>query len=151
VLSNILSYRIKPLGRANQTFPLFNLKKVTHHFFGFQTTDKRKHGENNMTVKPFCFRTLWRFLLQYSFFVSSVGRFYWRFNVFVFHTYHKTKEMLIVKILTSHKSLMITQCYSEIYCQTYASEENQFVTKIAATKEERVTLMNDDWYCRKPK
>jgi len=65
-------------------------------------------------------------------------------------------------MLMGHKSLLTTQRYVEIYCQIYASEEpNQFITKIAVTKEERCELINDgwefiksngdDWYFRKPK
>jgi len=57
---------------------------------------------------------------------------------------------------------MTTQRYVELYCQIYdTNKPDQFITKIAATKEERITLINDgwtfikndgdDWYFRKPK
>lgn len=83
-------------------------------------------------------------------------------HVFALRTYHRIKDALIVKTLLGHKSLMTTQRYLEIYAQIYGTDQpDQFVTKIAATKEERINLMNDgwefikndgdDWYFRKPK
>jgi len=83
-------------------------------------------------------------------------------HVFALRTYHRIKDALIVKTLLGHKSLMTTQRYLEIYAQIYGTDQpDQFVTKIAATKEERINLINDgwtfikndgdDWYFRKPK
>jgi integrase len=83
-------------------------------------------------------------------------------HVFALRTYHRIKDALIVKTLLGHKSLMTTQRYLEIYAQIYGTDKpDQFVTKIAVTKEERITLINDgwtfikndgdDWYFRKPK
>ena len=76
--------------------------------------------------------------------------------------YHRVKDTLHIKTLLGHKSLLTTQRYIELYSQIYGnSEPDQFITKIASTKEERITLMNDgwnfikndqdDWYFRKPK
>jgi integrase len=83
-------------------------------------------------------------------------------HVSALRTYHRIKDALIVKTLLGHKSLMTTQRYLEIYAQIYGTNQpDKFVTKIAATKEERITLINDgwtfikndgdDWYFRKPK
>ena len=83
-------------------------------------------------------------------------------HAFALRTFHRIKNILTVKMLLGHKSLLTTQRYVEVYSQIYASEEsNQFITKIAATKEERCELINDgwefiksdgdDWYFRKPK
>jgi len=83
-------------------------------------------------------------------------------HVFALRTYHRTKDILYVKTLLGHRSLMTTQRYVELYCQLYdTNEPDQFITKIAATKEERITLINDgwtfikndgnDWYFRKSK
>jgi len=68
---------------------------------------------------------------------------------------------MTVKTLLGHKSLLTTQRYIDLYNQIYGiNESNQFITKIAVTKEERIELMNDgwafikddgnDWYFRKP-
>ena len=76
--------------------------------------------------------------------------------------YYKTKDILHVKTVLGHKSLLTTQHYVEIYNQIYANNTpEQFITKIAVTKEERNALLNDgwtfikndgeDWYFRKPK
>jgi len=76
--------------------------------------------------------------------------------------YHRTKDILHIKTLLGHKSLLTTQHYVELYTQIYGDNKaEQFITKIAATKEERITLMNDgwtfiknddeEWYFRKPK
>jgi len=73
-----------------------------------------------------------------------------------------TKDILHIKTLLGHKSLLTTQHYVELYTQIYGDNKaEQFITKIAATKEERITLMNDgwtfiknddeEWYFRKPK
>jgi hypothetical protein len=67
-----------------------------------------------------------------------------------------------VKTLLCYKSLLTTQRDIELYCQIYGLyKSDQFVTKIAATKEEQIDLINDgweyikndgnDWYFRKPK
>jgi len=64
--------------------------------------------------------------------------------------------------MLGHKSLLTTQRYVEIYNQIYDSNApDQFISKVAVTKEERCTLLNDgwtfikndgeDWYFRKPK
>jgi integrase len=83
-------------------------------------------------------------------------------HVFALRTYHRTKDILHVKTLLGHRNLMTTQRYVELYCQIYdTNQPDQFITKIAATKEERINLINDgwtfikndenDWYFRKPK
>lgn len=83
-------------------------------------------------------------------------------HVFALRTYHRTKDILHVKTLLGHKSLLTTQRYVELYCQIYdTNKPDQFITKIAATKQERIKLINDgwtfikndgdDWYFRKPK
>jgi len=83
-------------------------------------------------------------------------------HCFALRTYHRTKDILHLKMLMGHKSLLTTQRYVEIYCQIYDNEKpNQFITKIAKLKEERCKLINDgwefikndedDWYFRKPK
>ena len=76
--------------------------------------------------------------------------------------YHRTKDILYIKTVLGHKSLMTTQRYVEIYNQIYGdSTTGQFITKIALTKEQRITLLDDgwafiknddnEWYFRKPK
>jgi len=61
-----------------------------------------------------------------------------------------------------HKKVETTMIYTRLYKQIYKNQQpNQFITKIASTKEERVELMNDgwnlvdkdgiDWYFSKPK
>ena len=83
-------------------------------------------------------------------------------HAFALRTYHRTKDILHTKTLLGHRSLMTTQRYVELYSQIYDSDKpNQFITKIAVTKEERCALINDgwtfikndrdDWYFRKPK
>lgn len=83
-------------------------------------------------------------------------------HVFALRTYHRTKDILHVKTLLGHRSLLTTQRYVELYSQIYdINKPDQFITKIAATKEERCALINDgwtfvkndgdDWYFRKPK
>ncbi len=83
-------------------------------------------------------------------------------HVFALRTYHRTKDILHVKSLLGHRSLLTTQRYVELYCQIYdTNKPDQFITKIAATKQERIKLINDgwtfikndgdDWYFRKPK
>ena len=83
-------------------------------------------------------------------------------HVFALRTYHKYKDAMTVKTLLGHKSLLTTQRYIELYNEIYGiNESNQFITKIATTKQERIELMNDgwtfikddgdDWYFRKPK
>ncbi|WGM90184.1 MAG: tyrosine-type recombinase/integrase [Candidatus Bathyarchaeum tardum] len=83
-------------------------------------------------------------------------------HCFALRTYHRTKDILHLKMLMGHKSLLTTQRYVEIYCQLYDSgKPTQFITKIATTKKERCSLINegwefikndgDDWYFRKPK
>ena len=58
--------------------------------------------------------------------------------------YHRTKDILYVKTVLGHKSLMTTQRYVEIYNQIYGdSTTGQFITKIALTKEQRITLLDD--------
>jgi len=94
-----------------------------------------------------------------------------RFHKIHFHTfrhckalreYHRTKDILYVKTVLGHKSILTTQHYVEIYSQIYGNDKpDQFITKIAVTKEERITLLDDgrtfikndgdDWYFRKPK
>ena len=82
--------------------------------------------------------------------------------IFALRTYHRTKDILHVKTLLGHRNLMTTQRYVELYCQLFdTNQPDQFITKIAATKEERCELINDgwefiksdgdDWYFRKPK
>ena len=76
--------------------------------------------------------------------------------------YHRTKDILYVKTILGHKSLLTTQRYVEIYNQIYdINAPDQFISKIAVTKEERIVLLNDgwtfikndgkEWYFRKPK
>lgn len=83
-------------------------------------------------------------------------------HVFALRTYHRVKDTVTVKTLLGHKSLLTTQRYIELYCQIYGTNQSdQFVTKIAGTKEERIELIDDgweyikndgeDWYFRKPK
>ncbi len=66
-----------------------------------------------------------------------------------------------VKRVLGHKSIMTTQRYVELYEEIYGYDKPEhFIAKIASTKEERVTLLNDgwtfikndgeDWYLRKP-
>ena len=94
-----------------------------------------------------------------------------RFTKIHFHTfrhckalkeYHKTRDILHVKTVLGHKSINTTMRYVELYSQLYSGNRpDQFITKIAATKDERIELMNDgwdlvekdgeDWYFRKPK
>ena len=76
-----------------------------------------------------------------------------RFLKMHFHTYrhckalreyHRTKDILYVKTVLGHKSLMTTQRCVEIYNQIYGDPKTgQFITKIAVTKEERITLLDD--------
>jgi hypothetical protein len=83
-------------------------------------------------------------------------------HAFALCTYHRTKDILHVKMLMGHKSLLTTFGNKFLHIVVYDSEEsNQFVTKVTATKEERCELINDgwesikndgdDWYFRKPK
>ncbi|MCK4884879.1 tyrosine-type recombinase/integrase, partial [Candidatus Bathyarchaeota archaeon] len=83
-------------------------------------------------------------------------------HAFAIRTYHRTKDILYVKTMLGHKSLLTTQKYVEIYSQIYDSNTpDQFISKVAVTKEERCTLLNDgwtfikndgkEWYFRKPK
>ena len=76
--------------------------------------------------------------------------------------YHKTKDVLHVMYVLGHKKVETTMIYVRLYNQIYKPQQpDQFVTKIASTKEERIELMNDgwnlvdkegvDWYFRKPK
>ena len=76
--------------------------------------------------------------------------------------YHRTKDILYVKTVLGHRSILTTQQYVEIYSQIYSNDKpDQFITKIAVTKEERIALLDDgwtfikndgdDWYFRKPK
>ena len=64
--------------------------------------------------------------------------------------------------ILGHKKLDTTFYYIRIYIQIYKPEQpNQFITKIASTKEERIELRTsgwtcwgkdgDDWYFSKPK
>lgn len=61
-----------------------------------------------------------------------------------------------------HRKVETTMIYVRLYKQIYKTQQiDQFITKIASTKEERIDLMNDgwnlvdkegvDWYFRKPK
>ena len=76
--------------------------------------------------------------------------------------YHKTKDVLHVKAVLGHKCIDTTMRYVELYKQIYSDHRpGQFITKIAETKEERISLINDgwdlvdkdgeDWYFRQPK
>ena len=76
--------------------------------------------------------------------------------------YHQTKDVLYVMNILGHKKLDTTYYYIRIYNQIYKPQQpNQFITKIASTKEERIELRNngwtfwekdgDDWYFSKPK
>jgi integrase len=76
--------------------------------------------------------------------------------------YHKTRDILHVKMVLGHRDITMTMRYVELYKQIYSDDTpRQFITKIASTKEERISLSNDgwsilekdgdDWYFRKPK
>ena len=76
--------------------------------------------------------------------------------------YHKTRDLLHVKDILGHKKIETTMIYVNLYKQIYRNQQpDQFITKIASTKEERIELMNDgwnlvekdgaEWYFRKPK
>jgi len=77
-------------------------------------------------------------------------------------TDRQTKDILHVKAVLGHRSINTTMMYVELYAQIYSDDRpSQFITKIASTKEERCTLINDgwslvdkdseDWYFRRPK
>lgn len=94
-----------------------------------------------------------------------------RFKNIHFHTfrhckalreYHKTRDILYVMGVLGHRKLNTTYIYVSLYHQIYKPQQpNQFLTKIASTKKERIDLINDgwslvekegdDWYFRKPK
>jgi integrase len=94
-----------------------------------------------------------------------------RFTKIHFHTfrhckalreYHKTRDILHVMVILGHRKIDTTYRYVRLYHQIYKPHQpNQFITKIASTKKERIDLMNDgwslvdkddeDWYFRKPK
>jgi integrase/recombinase XerD len=76
--------------------------------------------------------------------------------------YHKTKDILHVMDVLGHRKVETTMIYVRLYKQIYKTQQpDQFITKIASTKEERIDLMSDgwdlvdkegiDWYFRKPK
>jgi integrase len=76
--------------------------------------------------------------------------------------YHKTRDILHVRSILGHRSIKTTYRYVRLYTQIYKPQQpNNFITKIASTKEERCELINDgwelidkdneDWYFRKPK
>ena len=75
--------------------------------------------------------------------------------------YHKTRDILHVMGVLGHRCLATTHRYVRLYNQIYKPQVlDKYVTKIAATKEERCDLINDgwdlvdkdgeDWYFRKP-
>jgi site-specific recombinase XerD len=78
-----------------------------------------------------------------------------RFTKIHFHTfrhckalreYHKTRDLLHVKDILGHKKVETTIIYTRLYKQIYKNlQPDQFITKIASTKEERIELMNDGW------
>ena len=94
-----------------------------------------------------------------------------RFTKIHFHTfrhckalreYHKTRDILYVMTILGHRKIDTTYRYVMLYHQIYKPQQpNQFITKIAYNKEERIELMNDgwilvdkdgqDWYFKKPK
>ena len=94
-----------------------------------------------------------------------------RFTRVHFHTfrhckalreYHKTRDILHVMDILGHRKIDTTYRYVRLYHQIYKPQQpNQFITKIASNKEERIDLMNDgwslvdkdgeDWYFKKPK
>jgi len=64
--------------------------------------------------------------------------------------------------ILGHRKVETTMIYVRLYKQIYKNQlPDQFITKIASTKKERIDLMNDgwtlvekdrvDWYFRKPK
>ncbi|MCJ7721973.1 tyrosine-type recombinase/integrase [Candidatus Bathyarchaeota archaeon] len=76
--------------------------------------------------------------------------------------YHKTRDVLHVMAILGHRQIETTYRYVRLYNQVYKNENpDQFVTKIASTKEERFELFNNgwtkvgedrnDWYFTKPK
>ena len=77
--------------------------------------------------------------------------------------YHKTRDVLHVKAVLVHKSLLTTQIYVEMYTQIYGDiKPERYVSKVAETKEQKLQLINDGWefvqkdndgcwYFRKPK
>ena len=76
--------------------------------------------------------------------------------------YHKTRDVLHVMAILGHRQIETTYRYVRLYNQVYKNEHpNQFITKIASTKEERFELFNNgwtkvgedrnDWYFTKPK
>ena len=76
--------------------------------------------------------------------------------------YHKTRDILHVMVTLGHRKIDTTYRYVRLYHQIYKPQQpNQFITKIASNKEERIDLMNDgwslvdkdgeDWYFKKPK
>lgn len=75
--------------------------------------------------------------------------------------YHKTRDILHVMAILGHRNINTTYRYVRLYTQIYKPKQKfQYVTKIAATKEERIELINnnwelvskdgEDWYFRKP-
>jgi len=76
--------------------------------------------------------------------------------------YHKTRDVLHVMGILGHRKIDTTYRYVRLYNQVYKDQHpDQFITKIASTKEERFELFNngwakvgedvDEWYFRKPR
>lgn len=76
--------------------------------------------------------------------------------------YHKTRDLLHVMDVLGPKKVETTMIYVRLYKQIYKNiQPDQFITKIASTKEERIELMSNgwnlvdkegvDWYFRKAK
>ena len=78
-----------------------------------------------------------------------------RFEKIHFHTfrhckalreYHKTRDLLHVMVILGHRKIETTYKYLRLYNQIYKPQQpNQFITKIASTKKERIELLNDGW------
>jgi integrase len=94
-----------------------------------------------------------------------------RFTKIHFHTfrhckalreYHKTRDLIHVMVILGHRKIETTYKYLRLYHQIYKPQQpDQFITKIASTKKERIELLSDgwilvekdrdDWYFKKPK
>ncbi|MFZ7138182.1 MAG: tyrosine-type recombinase/integrase [archaeon] len=83
-------------------------------------------------------------------------------HCFALRTYHRTRDTLSVMEALGHKKLDTTHIYIRLYNQIYKAQRNdEFITKIASTKEKRCELIangwelvatqEDDWYFRKRK
>ena len=60
--------------------------------------------------------------------------------------YHKTRDVLHVKAILGHKSLLTTQIYVEMYTQIYGDiKPEHYISKVAETKEQKLQFINDGW------